>query len=143
MNKQELFVRELVVEIREWKGTPWIHQGRLKGVGADCLFVLYVAVLKAGLPIHEDHKCVNYGRLPFKNSLVEGIKYYATEVKQKDMQAGDFIVFTLLKEPQHIALFTCTKTIIHSDANTGRVVEHGLDPKWKKRIHSVWRIKEL
>jgi NlpC/P60 family putative phage cell wall peptidase len=31
----------VVAEARSWKGTPYIHRGRVKGVGVDCGALLY------------------------------------------------------------------------------------------------------
>ena len=54
------------------------------------------------------------------------------------MLPGDLLLMRFAGEPQHLAVFT-GETIIHAYQATGRVVEHSLDDKWRRRIVRVYR----
>jgi hypothetical protein len=45
-------------------------------------------------------------------------------------------------EPQHLAVFE-GDNVIHAYESIGRVVEHRLDDKWRKRIVRVYRFKGM
>ena len=42
----------LLVEARSWIGTPYLHQGRVKGVGVDCAMLLLEVYERTGLIPH-------------------------------------------------------------------------------------------
>ncbi len=42
----------VVAEARTWEGTPWHHQGRVKGAGVDCLMLIAGVFEAAGLVPH-------------------------------------------------------------------------------------------
>jgi len=42
----------IIAEARSWIGTPYLHQGRVKGVGVDCAMLLLEVYERAGLVPH-------------------------------------------------------------------------------------------
>lgn len=50
----------VLTEALSWQGTPWHHQGRVKGVGVDCLMFLAEVYERAGVIPHADPG--NYAR---------------------------------------------------------------------------------
>lgn len=137
----------IVEEARSWKGTPFIHQGRLKGKGVDCAgFIGEVArdagVLNVNIP--HDYRPQEDGTAMMR-LLSEHLDFIPTE----DVRPGD--VLALCDEalhdkdiPRHLAFVTEVRAgtifIIHA-AREG-VVEHRTNMRWRERIHSCWRVRD-
>jgi cell wall-associated NlpC family hydrolase len=60
-------------------------------------------------------------------------------VSASDMHAGDLLLMRFSGEPQHLAIYT-GDTIIHAYERVGKVVEHGMDAAWRRRIVRVYRV---
>lgn len=127
-----------VIELaRECMGTPFVHQGRKCGVGLDCAGVLEHIFKNYPLP-YIDEK--GYSRNPHDGQL-EAILASQPSLKiipKSEMRRGDVLGMRIKKDPQHIGIFT-GPTIIHSYANTGRVVEQRIT-NWLPHITHVYRI---
>lgn len=133
---------DIISKAREYLGTPYHHQGRLKGVGIDCVGLLWGVASELGLPIHNSCDYTRYptrdGRLVRELSL--SLAPYASPAEARP---GDVLVFWIAgrsQRPQHTALLT-GEGILHCYSDVGRVVEHGLSPWWRERIHSAWSFK--
>jgi cell wall-associated NlpC family hydrolase len=129
---------QIVRLARDCLDTPFLHQARVPGVGLDCAGVLVHILQSLGLPCIDER---GYPRLPYRGlikSILDAQPALST-INRDDMQAGDILLMRFRKEPQHVAVFTGTG-IVHSYSAIGRVVEHGLDELWKKRITAVYRI---
>lgn len=124
---------DLVEAARGYLGVPFHHQGRNKA-GIDCLGLLVVSAKEAGIEL-EDHK--GYSRQP--DGITLRSECDRQLIKIDKMKTGDILLMRFRKEPQHIAIKTDIG-IIHSYQNAGKVVEHGLDAKWIKRIVGVYRL---
>lgn len=125
---------EILVEAREWIGTPFHHQGRIKGVGVDCVGLIYGVGQKFGL-IDSDY--TEYGREPHKNTLEREAVLRVDWLGDIEPQPADILLMRFLREPQHVAIFT-GRNIIHAYSGIGKVVEHILDDKWRKRVVGVY-----
>lgn len=128
-----------VVEIvRACLGTPFVHQGRVPGVGIDCAGLALEPAKKLGLE-HIDVK--GYPRLPHKGMLKDLLDSQPclTEIKKSDMQEGDLVLIRFTKAPQHLAIYAGENRIIHTYDAVGKVVEHGMDKLWISRIIAVYR----
>lgn len=137
----------LVTEARTWRGTRFVHQGRLKGVGVDCAGFIALVAQNAGVAnvdIPSDYKPQEDG-VAMMTLLSQHLDFVATE----DVQPGD--VLALCDEalrypdiPRHLAFVTDVKDttmfIIH--ASERGVREHRTNEHWRNRIHSVWRLKD-
>jgi cell wall-associated NlpC family hydrolase len=146
----------IIAAARTYLGTPFKHQGRLRGIGVDCIGLLVGAVRDAGYSIGD---CADYGRAPNPRELLGEMSKHATRASRPfdqlrvlpDLGAaaiaipGDVLVFWTLAPhlPRHVGLRTDTG-LIHTWAEVGKVVEyeHGLGPEWAEQLHSVWRLKE-
>lgn len=134
----------IVTEARTWKGTRFVHQGRIKSVGVDCVgFISEVAkdagVLNLDIPSnyrpHEDGEIM----LRLLNEHM---------VLVDEMEPGDVIALcdeALQKPdiPRHLAFVTEVKphTVFIVHASSAGVREHRIDGLWRRRIHSIWRLK--
>lgn len=122
---------------REALGTPFRHQGRVCGLGLDCVGLIVHIAKRAGIP-HKD--VIAYSRYPQENSLKDAFdsQEYLKIIDKNNLQEGDILLMKFYKFPQHAAYFTGSG-IIHAYAIDGKVVEHRLDKNWQSRIVAAYR----
>lgn len=124
--RSTLNCRRLVVDaVRSAVGTRFRPQGRLSGVGLDCVGVALIAARSAGLQCHAVPPYVlggNHGEI-LEYALLE-IGYHRTVRPE----VADIIVFALGNCHRHLAVIT-DRGIVHAHAGLGRVVE-GPIPDW-------------
>lgn len=117
----------IVAIAREYDQTPYIHQGRVKGVGIDCIGLVICVCKELGLI---DFDYFDYDRTPDSSQLMELLEKHCTPTI--DPEPGDILVFRIKREPQHVGIMT-DLGIIHAYQGAGKVVEHSLDDWWLKR----------
>lgn len=133
---------DITAEARKYLGTPFHHQGRLLGKGIDCVGLIACVGRALGLV---DYDYTTYPRQPVKDLLLAELDRCLDAIRVEDVEEGDLFVFWLaprLRLPQHVA-FSTNKGIIHTYADVGRVVEHGLTEKWVKRICAAYRFRGM
>jgi cell wall-associated NlpC family hydrolase len=135
----------IVAEARSWIGTPYLHDGRLKGVGVDCAGLLAACLIDLGVPI-DDRRGV--GRGDVFEEMMATVRSHADLVEDLDFdparwRPGDALVFRCRTVFNHMAIYSGSGTMIHSysDPSVCRVVEHPVDARWMHRLHSVWRYR--
>jgi NlpC/P60 family putative phage cell wall peptidase len=131
---------DIVAEARKWLATPFRHQGRLLGRGADC-GGLVLGVGKALGVLAYDAAPV-YGRRPSGNEMRRLLNQYFDPWNGPE-QPGDVLLFAFEGEPQHIGIANESGGVIHVYAQARRCVEHHMDPSWRARIRGVWRFRGL
>lgn len=133
---------EVIAVARTYLGTPWHHQGRVKGVGIDCLGELVCTAHELGLPV-EDR--TDYPMEPVPAELIAGLEKNLDQIEIADARIADVLCFWVGDEtrPQHLA-FVTDRGMLHAWREGSRTVfEHGLTQGWRARIHSAWRIRGL
>jgi NlpC/P60 family putative phage cell wall peptidase len=120
--------------------TPFVHQGRLPGVGLDCIGLLVAVARAIGYP-HQDRD--GYGRLPAQGLLESTLSSHLDEVPRSMLQPGDVLAFRFRRDPQHVGILTGDNTLIHAYQQAGKCVEHGYDDEWRRRLVSAWRWREF
>lgn len=130
---------QIVPIARTYLGTPYHHEGGVKGVGVDCARLLacvfeecggQVGVRASGLPKVGDVFEIMCGEIEQVCELVEGLEY----------QPNDVLVFRTPAMPNHVAL--CTgETMIHAHSGVGWVVEEPISEIWRKRLVRVYRLR--
>ena len=134
--------KDIVKQARTWLGTPFHHQGRLKGVGVDCTGLIVMVLKELGYKEVEKYDIRNY---PVKRSypeLKKVLKEKCIEIPFKDSVEGDLLLFVLTKDPQHLAIKSGEDKMIHAVRKFG-AVEVTIDEMWLRRLDSVWRLKAL
>jgi NlpC/P60 family putative phage cell wall peptidase len=134
--------QDVVTKAREFLGTPFRHQARLKGVGIDCVGLMLCTAHELGMFHYEN---AVYGRQPQNGMLVRILRTILDEVPIDDLQIADVMVFWIRPEskaPQHIAIRT-DYGMIHTYADVGKVVETTFGKKWRRRLCHVFRFREL
>jgi NlpC/P60 family putative phage cell wall peptidase len=122
---------------RRYIGTPWVHQGRLRGIGIDCIGLLVGAFNEAGLPVKD---VANYPKKPTGNDwLLEELRRRLTRVIDGSMQPGDVLCFKWSLHPWHVALLSYDDTMIHAYKRLNECVEQPLTNHWRASMHSIWR----
>ena len=137
----------IVETARKWLGTPYHHQGRLKGKGCDCLG-LAVGIAKELQLLHPSGELLcsfdqpNYPRQPDGSYFVLKLEEVLFEVPKEDAAAGDIGLFAIQGNPQHVAIFSSflgELGMIHSFAPARKVVEHRVDKEWQSKLVKVFR----
>jgi cell wall-associated NlpC family hydrolase len=129
----------IIEAARECIGTPFVHQGRIVGLALDCAGVAVHVFDRVGCAVDQP---AAYSRMP-NNAMLE---YWADRqpflAREAVPQAGDILLMRFTGEPQHVAIFT-GENLIHAYEAIGRVVEHRLDDRWRKRIVRAYRFRGL
>lgn len=119
---------------REYLGTPFKHQGRLKGVGIDCIGVVMDIAHRRGLT---DYDRTNYTRETVPGELEAALDFLFVRVRRQP-RAADIVLF---EDPEtgraHVGIWTGSG-MIH--ARAGRDVrEHRVDRAMRKKIKGVYQ----
>ena len=131
-----------IAELREWVGTPWHHQGRAKGAGADCIGLVIGAAHALKLTTFD---IFTYPAVPHDRVLETELRKtpLVREIPEAEIQPGDLEIYTLYRLPQHVAVRTQLPDgragMLHAYVSEGRVVETGLTDKWAGRRVSAFR----
>lgn len=133
---------DIVVAARSCLGTPFAHQGRIKGVALDCAGLAVTVAHEVGAEYTDQQ---GYGREPHNGQLEAALDAQACLVRvtnASDYQPGDILLMRFASEPQHVAIFT-GQGIVHSYESVGMCCEHRLSSTWQARIVRVYRFKDL
>jgi cell wall-associated NlpC family hydrolase len=133
--------QSLIAQVRLLVGVPFVHQGRSVH-GVDCIGAIALAAINAGLDPEaatglKDTR--DYGRSATPQ-LLAMVSRSCTRVRQAEPGLLVLFRFPDERDPQHFAILTDRRTVVHADAKQGRVVEHGYRGLWLKWTHSLWRI---
>jgi cell wall-associated NlpC family hydrolase len=123
-------------------GEPWKHKGR-SDRGRDCIGWLR----QWFLPVRDiPDTRLDYGRTPHNGKLRAGLIEYLGDPISGPMQPGDVVTMHWTGDAHHVGLIVPHPFrglgLIHADNTaTGgpRVVEHGIDKHWRRRIIEWWR----
>jgi NlpC/P60 family putative phage cell wall peptidase len=130
---------EFISELREWIGTPYVHQGRVKGVGVDCIGLAIGAIRDLGLGDYEPD--YGYAYVP-DGLLCDRIAVHLEETDEP--QDGDLLVFRIRTVPQHCAFLTEGGTcLLHAYQGLGVVAEHGYTDQWRGRLIKAFKVGGL
>ena len=135
---------QLVVDAAlSFVGTPYAHQGRFPGLALDCAGLVICAAQSAGIAVAD---VAGYSRVPDGVTFLAGIEAQMDRINMSDIQPGDVIAFTFLKDPQHAAVVTAVEPrlkITHAHMRVRKTVEHDLDETWSKRICGAYRFRGI
>lgn len=125
-----------IAEARSWLGTPYQHQGRLKGVGVDCIGLLVGVAHALGLSSADMR---DYGRRP-DGRLRPLLEEHLEAVPTIDAQGGDVVLFAWASVPIHVGILTAADHVIHAYLPNRMVVESRIDEKMRAQIVSAYHI---
>lgn len=143
----------IVAQARTWLGTPFHHQGRVKGVGCDCLGLIVGVARELALTdakgfLLADYDQPNYSPLPDGRGLKSAVSLHLYELPSiGEALPGDVPLFRFQHDPQHVGILSELADgalgLIHCYSNTGKVVEHRLNDTWRRMIVAVYRFPTL
>lgn len=136
---------DIVAEARSWRKTPFHHQGRVRGVGTDCIGVPLETGKTLGL-LPADLVITGYPRQPDGTSLMAHCDRWLVRIPRAEMAPGDVIVVRFDRDPQHVGVLGDYRhgglSMIHAlgtPDGRGEVVEHRLDAGTLARLVAVYR----
>ena len=130
---------QVIAAARECVGTPFRHQGRLRGVGLDCAGLGIIAAKAVGIEIVDFS---GYPRTPFDGMLKKMFtaqSWHLRQIKNDDAAPGDVLLMRISSAPQHVAILSYNGYMIHAYQNVGKVVEQRIDDDWRNKIIAVYR----
>ena len=144
---------DIIRAARGWIGTPFHHQGRVKGVGVDCIGLLVGIARELELTddkgiLLADYDQPNYSPLPDGMGLKTAVSLRLLELPSiGEASRGDVYLFRFQQDPQHVGILSelpdGAPGIIHCYSNSGKVVEHRLNDTWRNLIVAAYRFPNL
>lgn len=146
---------DIVKEARAWRHTPFHHQGRLKGVGCDCIgMVLGVLHAVGACSRHRDQAGKqlpftdfdqrDYARDPNSERLKYTLDYHLDAVETPEIRPGDVLLFRVIHLPQHVGIVGDHPmgglSLIHAYSPARKVVEETLTQSWLARVIGAYRV---
>lgn len=137
---------DIIAAASECLGTPFAHQGRVIGLGMDCVGVVVHCIQRLGLPYNDQ---VGYGRNPFDGQLDKALlaQPCLRPIPRSDMRAGDVLSMRIKHAPQHLAIHAGQLRghdyIIHGSSEHGKVCMHRLCDVWGSRVMYVYRFEGM
>lgn len=131
-------------EVSEWLGTPFVHQGHQKQVGADCLGLVIGAYeerfgeVDFSFPDYDDPECAR-AHSGISPQILEQI---FIQSQKQDYNSGDVLVFELKPNAYwHVGVAISSNEIISATQKYG-VSKTVLDEFWHRRLHSIFQLEE-
>jgi len=134
---------KIIAAAFECMGTPFVHQGRVPGLGIDCAGLLVHCFKSLGLPYNDES---GYPRTPYDGQLqkILDIQPALQRIAVADALPGDWLTMRMSKDPQHLALRADDRNghqyIIHAASESGAVVHHRIDDLNRARITGAYRM---
>ena len=144
----------IINEAKDWVGTKYKHQGRVKKNsdnmgGVDCIgYILGVSQKlgvqsKLGKPIELYDKS-SYNRIADGVELETILDMHLTKVNMNQMRFGDIFYLKFCNKYPHVGFIgqyyiDKSFSLLHAYLPAGEVVEHHLSNIWLKRIISIYR----
>lgn len=131
----------VVDEARKLLGARWQHQAR-SPQAVDCLGLLVLAERATGRVVADR---TNYGRIPTRAELEQGLAAHYGPPVTDELQEGDKVLIRLPHSPEanHVGIVGSGPnglTLIHAwSGGLCQVTEHRLSDPWRRRIVAVYR----
>lgn len=131
---------------KTWIGTPFMHQGRMKGIGADCIGLIIGIARELNIVSCTDTPLIaldtlNYPTHPNGRELKNILDQY---LSKSDIAEGRLALLQFDSTPQHLGIITehpyYEFGIIHADISKRQVVEHGLTDYYKSKIVQCYKL---
>jgi NlpC/P60 family putative phage cell wall peptidase len=146
---------EIVAQARTWIGTPFHHQGRVKGKGCDCIGMVMGAIAEtgahsryrdlAGNPIPFNRfDYTHYAADPSSTKLAMTLDSHLTAIDERNIQPGDVLLFKIVRLPQHVAIVGNHPmgglSLIHAYSPARKVVEERYNQSWQARLVQAYSV---
>ena len=137
----------VIAAAKEWIGTPFLHAGRDKSGGVDCIGLIVCVAEELGLcdargvPLKKRDER-GYGRSGVALKLRRALGECLAPVPLDAAAPGDVLLCRIGKTPQHVAFLSHVKeqyTLLHALETAQKVTEHRLSDNWRRRFVSAYR----
>ncbi len=119
-------------------GTRFHPQGRLPGVGLDCIGVMVCTAVLSGMQIKDR---TVYPLRP-NGELMQELDARLIRVRG-EMQEGDVLVMSFGGEPHHVAMYISENRIVHAYTGVRKCVVQPFTGHWKSAVRAVYRFPEV
>jgi NlpC/P60 family putative phage cell wall peptidase len=132
--------QEVVQEARGWLGTPYHHQGRVKGAGVDCAMLLIEVFRARGLIPDIDPKPYppDWHLHRDEERYLGWVKRYARLVEVP--QPGDIALFQFGRCVSHGAIVIEWPVVIHSYLRDGCILADATETPLGGRLRGFYSI---
>ena len=141
--------REIVLEAKSWRGTPYRHQQSLKGSGVDCVgLILGVGRALEILQITPDQwrPYARYARLPNPRRMEQAMGEFLVKLEDATLETAPDGCIAWIQwrpgAPMHLAIIDREPgqpvRMIHALSTVGECVHHIVNQTWEARIVSFW-----
>jgi|SRR5580698_1597457 NlpC/P60 family putative phage cell wall peptidase len=145
--------QDVVAEARKWLGTPFKAKGRLRGLGLDCVGLPLMVAEALGLsdksrePLN-GRRYSTYSDQPLGTYVHDMCVKHLVAKPVREMKPGDILTLNVSTFPCHVAIVgehpKHGLTLIHAyNGGPGKVIEHLIDIKWRRRIAGCFRFPEV
>lgn len=130
----------IIAAARGWLGTPYHHQGRVKGAGVDCLTLLLEVFEEAGVLPHIETPDYPHDWHFHRGEerYLAGLDRHAHPVATP--QPGDVAMFRFGRCASHAAIVVDWPTVIHAYYRQGCVYASADDAELSGRLDSFWSV---
>jgi NlpC/P60 family putative phage cell wall peptidase len=140
------FGDRVVVSARGWIGTPYRHQGSLKGVGCDCLGLVRGVwrELYGAEPEMPPAYQPDWAERGTEDALMAAAtRHFGPAVPREAMASGDLLLFRWRPgmPAKHAGILSKADRFIHAYEQAA-VIESALVPSWRRRIAGVFRFPD-
>jgi NlpC/P60 family putative phage cell wall peptidase len=136
----------IVAEALEWVGTPYRHQGSLKGVGCDCLGLVR-GVWRAVYgeePEAPGPYAADWAEASGEDRLLAAARRHCTDKARDDAMPGDLLLFRWRPNvpAKHAGILIGEDRFIHAYQGHSVLVS-ALVPHWRRRIAGAFAFPSL
>jgi cell wall-associated NlpC family hydrolase len=121
---------------REYLGTRWVHQGRIKGKSIDCLGLLVCVAREFGAKVLKDRTDYDFTNIDTE-AMRKVLEFYMKTIPERESRPGDVVLFKIAGSPQHLGILT-GKGMVHANMKTRFVREDSIGMNLRKNIVSFF-----
>lgn len=128
---------------RKYIGVSFKHQGRNPEIGVDCVGLAAIVISDCGLDWLAKHDLTTYARNPNGGEL-ERRMVAAFGATVNEIAPGRLVTIDFYGQSRHVGIVgehNGRLTLIHSYGRPPRVIEHGIDAKWRRRITGIYEVR--
>lgn len=135
----------LDIAARKYLGVPFLHQGRNPRIGIDCVGLLVLSAIDCGLQELAACDFTSYSDNPSRGQLEVKLREAFGEPVEH-LAPGDVVSVNFIGMTRHVGIIgekSGRLILIHTYKAPAKVIEHGIDDKWRKRITGIYRMEGL
>lgn len=137
----------VLVEARQWIGTPFHHQAQVKGCGVDCANLLIAVFSATGHvpPIDPGYYPPDWHLNRDEPRFLAALLTYADPLPEGELPLpGDIAMFNYGRHAAHGAIVEAWPVVIHAWSDAGEVVRSEADRgPLGERLQGVYRVKGM